>query len=185
VDVRLVGVALATALIAVGCSSGSQEAGSQEASEASEEVSSYEISQELVPLLEAVTTYTNTDYSGSDDSPYTPEVYEAVKANFAAIDPVSQRWLTFSNSLDYGEVDVMGLESAVDSYNRAFTDWRDVQDDSMQVWDQCFAEGGDDLVVSMCLVTGVDVDAEQVVLTEYIDALTTLFEVLDIPVPSQ
>ena len=184
-DVRLVGVALATALIAVGCSSGSQEAGSQEASEASEEVSSYEISQELVPLLEAVTTYTNTDYSAGGDSPYTPEIYQAVKDNFAAIAPASGRWMTFSNGLDYEQVAIPGLEAAVNSYNRAVTDWQGVQGAAMQVWDQCFTEGGDDMVMSMCLLAGNDIDAEQAVLNEYIDTLTNLFEVLDIPVPGQ
>ena len=177
---RFVGVVLVGTLTFSGCSSDSQEA-----SEGSVEVSPYEISQELVPLLDAVATYTNTDYSGGGDSPYTPEIYQAVKDNFAVIAPASRRWLTFSNGLDYEQIAIPGLEAAVDSYNRAVTDWQDVQSGSMQVWDQCFAEGGDDMVMSMCLVAGNDIDAEQAVLDEYISALTNLFEVLDIPVPSQ
>ena len=177
---RFVGVVLAGTLAITGCSSDSQSA-----SDGSAEVSPYEISRELVPLLDAVATYTNTDYSGGGGSPYTPEIYQAVKDNFAAIAPASSRWLTFSNGLDYAEVGIPGLEEAVASYNRAVTDWQEVQNGSMQVWDQCFAEGGDDMVISMCLLAGNDLDAEQAVLDEYIDSLTQLFEVLDIPVPSQ
>ena len=179
-SIRHIGAVLAGALLVVGCSTGSQDD-----SVGSGDVSSYEISQQLVPLLDAVATYTNTDYSGGGDSPYTPEAYQAVKDNFAAIAPASQRWLTFSDGLDYAAVGIPGLESAVASYNQAVTDWQDVQNGSMQVWDQCFADGGDDMVMSMCLLAGVDMDAEQAVLDEYIDSLTQLFEVLDIPVPSQ
>lgn len=177
---RLVGVVLAGTLTFSGCSSGSQDA-----PERSSEVSPYEISQELVPLLDAVATYTNTDYSGGGDSPYTPEIYQAVKDNFAAIAPASRRWLSFSNGLDYEQVAIPGLEAAVDSYNRAVTDWQEVQSTGMQVWDECFAEGGDDMVMSMCLLAGHDIEAEQAALDEYISALTNLFEVLDIPVPGQ
>jgi hypothetical protein len=177
---RFVGVVLAGTLAITGCSSDSQSA-----SDGSAEVSPYEISRELVPLLDAVATYTNTDYSAGGDSPYTPEIYQAVKGNFAAIAPASRRWMTFSNGLDYEQVAIPGLEAAVDSYNRAVTDWQDVQNASMQVWDQCFAEGGDDMVMSMCLLAGNDIAAEQAALDAYISALTSLFEVLDIPVPSQ
>ena len=172
-------LAVAIAVALVGCASVSSDSATEP-----QEVSAYEISRELVPLLDAVSTFTNTDYAEGSESPYTPQIYEAVKNTYDRIGPAKQRWMRFTDSLDYAEVEIPGLEQAVVDYNEALDDWQDVQDDSMQVWDACFDLGGDDMEMSMCLLAGVDPEAEGQALDAYISALTQLFSTLDISIPS-
>jgi hypothetical protein len=176
--IRSLGAVVLAASV-VGCTSATPDSASE-----SQEVSAYEISRELVPLLDAVSTYANTDYSEGSNSPYTPEIYEAVKDTYRQISPAKQRWTRFVDSLDYAEVDIPGLEQAIADYDQALNDWQDVQDDSMQVWDACFEAGGDDMTMSMCLLTGLDAEAERQALDAYISNLKRLFSTLDISIPA-
>lgn len=177
---------VAVAMLLAGCSSSgsSTDAPSVTATEGNasvgQVVTKYEVISQLEPLTKAVVAYTDTDYTKSGGSPSSPVVLDEVESKYATIQTQENNWLNFTSGIDYSTSGISGLQAAVASYNAGLDTWQQHQEQGLSNWKKCVADGGGDLVVASCMLTGYSLEDEQEALTAYTTPLKALLSSLGV-----
>ena len=140
----------------------------------------FEVISKLEPLTKSVVAYTDTDYTKSGLSPSSPQVLNAAKSNFDAIQRQEDVWREYAAGISSSPAGIPGLDVAITNYNEGLDAWQANQRRAIANWEKCLTEGGGDLSVATCMLNGYSIEDEQKALAMYTTPLKALLGALGV-----